>query len=105
MEHGTFKITPSLWCQTFVISVQVQDSVFAPVAFCLLPDKKRGSYDAMFSMLKEALELRGLSLSGQWFMADFEVVIRDSSSSHFEEVEVKGCGFHFCKAIISISSF
>ena len=35
----------------------------------------------MFSMLKEALELRGLSLSGQWFMADFEVAIRDSFSS------------------------
>ena len=81
LGDGTFKITPSLWCQTFVISVQVQDSVFAPVAFCLLPDKKRGSYDAMFSMLKEALELRGLSLSGQWFMADFEVAIRDSFSS------------------------
>ena len=70
-------------------------------SFCLLPDKKRESYDAMFSMLKEALELRGLSLSAQWFMADFEVAIKDSFYSHFDEVEVKGCAFHFCKAIIS----
>ena len=47
--------TPRLWTQTFIISAQVTSSVFVPVVFCLLPDKKHESYDVMFSLLKGEL--------------------------------------------------
>ena len=56
LGDGTFRITPTQWYQTFIISVQVSSGVFVPVCFALLPDKRRESYDAMFTMLKEALE-------------------------------------------------
>ena len=55
----------------------------------------------MFSMLKEALGSRGLELSAQYFMSDFEVAIRNSFTSHFPDVTPKGCLFHFSKAILS----
>ena len=38
---GTFKITPYLWYQTFVVSAEFRENSFVPVAFGLLPDKKR----------------------------------------------------------------
>ena len=47
LVDGTFRITPSLWTQTFIISAQVTTKVFVPVVIALLPDKKRESYDAI----------------------------------------------------------
>ena len=66
---GTFRITPSLWTQTFIISAQVTSKVFVPVVFALLPDKKRESYDAMFSSLRDNLDARGLELSARYLMS------------------------------------
>ena len=51
---GTFKITPLLWGQVFVISAQVTPSVFVPVAVFLLLNKTRASYSEAFSLLREA---------------------------------------------------
>ena len=69
LAEGTFWITPKLWKQTFIISVQVTSGVFIPVVFVLLPDKKRDSYDAMFSMLADLLESQNLQLSATYFMS------------------------------------
>ena len=41
LADGTFRITPYLWYQTFVISAEFRENSFVPVAFGLLPDKKR----------------------------------------------------------------
>ena len=65
LAYGTFRITPKLWTQTFIISAQVTSGVFNPVVFVLLPDKKRDSYDEMFSMLAEYLESQDRQLSCQ----------------------------------------
>ena len=81
LGDGTFRITPGLWCQTFIISAEVSQGSFVPVAFCLLPDKKKESYQCMFSLLREALECLGLELSASFFMSDFEIGIRDSAST------------------------
>ena len=69
LADGTFRITPSLWTQTFIISAEVTSKVFVPVVFALLPDKKRDSYDAMFNSLKENLDARGLELSARYLMS------------------------------------
>jgi hypothetical protein len=101
LGDGTFIITPQLWLQTFIISAQVQKDIFIPFVFAFLPDKSRYSYDEMFSLVKYALADRGLSLSAEFFMSDFELNIRNSFSSLFPEVTPKGCHFHFAKAIFS----
>ena len=69
MTDFKLDLTPKLWTQTFIISAQVTSGVFIPVVFVLLPDKKRDSYDAMFSMLAECLESRDLQLSATYFMS------------------------------------
>ena len=97
LQDATFRITPSLWTQTFIINASVTSSTFIPTVIALLPDKKRDTYDAMFGSLKENLEARGLELSARYMMSDFELAIRDSFISHFPDVEAKGCAFHFCK--------
>ena len=101
LGDGTFRITPSLWHQTFIISAQVQDDIFIPDVFCFLPDKTRNSYDEMFSMIKDALADRGLSVSAEFFMSDFEQNIRNSFSQLFPDVKPKGCHFYFAKAVFS----
>ena len=101
LGDGTFRITPGLWCQTFIISAEVSSGVFVPVCFCLLPDKKKESYEVMFSLLKECLESSGLELSAAYFMSDFEVAIRDAFQGTFQGIEAKGCAFHFSKAVLS----
>ena len=42
LADGTFRTTPRPWKQSFIISAKVTSSVFVPVVFVLLPDKKRG---------------------------------------------------------------
>ena len=101
LGDGTFRITPALWCQTFIISAEVTTGVFVPVVFALLPDKKRESYDAMFGLLREALETLGKELSASFFMSDFEIAIRESFLGTFQGIEAKGCAFHYSKAVLS----
>ena len=82
LGDGTFKITPSLFHQVFCISSQVDlDGTFVTCAYVLLPDKTKESYNVMFSMLKEALSRRGLELSAEYFMSDFEINIRHLTST------------------------
>ena len=95
LGDGTFKITPKLWGQVFVITAQVTSDVFVPVVVFLLPDKMRISYSEAFSLFREALETRGLTLSSEWFMSDFEVAIKQEFINQFPMVKPKGCSFHF----------
>ena len=79
LGDGTFKICRKLFHQVFIISAQVDEQVFVPCVWVLLPDKTRITYDTMFSMLKETLSRRGLSMAAEFFMSDFEHNIRESS--------------------------
>ena len=55
----------------------------------------------MFSMIKDALADRGLSVSAEFFMSDFEQNIRNSFTQFFPDVKPKGCHFHYAKAVFS----
>ena len=77
LGDGTFRITPRLWTQTFIISAQVTSDVFIPVMFALLPDKKRESYDSMFSLLRDKMEQLGLQLSAEYFMSGSLALVRN----------------------------
>ena len=72
---GTFKITPSPWKQVGIISAEISTECWIPIAFGLLPDKKRDTYDTFFGLLKTALTSQNLELSARTVMSDFEVCI------------------------------
>ena len=99
LADGTFRITPFLWYQTFILSAEYRDNSFVPVAFGLLPDKTRRSYDDLFGLLREALEhpSRRLELSAEWLMSDFELNIRAAWQDMFPGIQPKGCHFHYSK--------
>ena len=80
-------ISVALLVRMMIATAQVQKDIFIPVVFALLPHKSRNSYDEMFVMIKDALADRGLALSAEYFMSDFE---QNSFSSFFPEVEPKG---------------
>ena len=99
LADGTFRITPYLWYQTFVLHAEFKKNQFVPVAFGLLPDKKRQSYNDFFSLLKKALghQSRQLKLSAEWMMSDFEYNIRAIWEDTFPGIRAKGCHFHYAK--------
>ena len=99
LADGTFRITPHLWYQTFILSASFRENSFVPVCFGFLPDKKRRSYDDFYTLLRQALEhpTRKLKLSAEWIMSDFEHNIRTGWAAVFPEVQTKGCHFHYAK--------
>ena len=72
---GTFKITPHPWKQVGIISAEISEECWIPIAFGLLPDKKRDTYDTFLGLLKTALSSHNLELSARTVMSDFEVSI------------------------------
>lgn len=67
----------------------------------MLPDKKKRSYQDIFECIRESLNLRDLELSATSFVSDFETNIRQTFEETFPNVPVKGCYFHYAKAIWS----
>ena len=63
------------WSQVAIISVEISEECWIPVAFGLLPDKKRDTYDTFLGLLKTALTSHNLGLSARTVMSDFEVGI------------------------------
>ena len=49
LGDAKFKITPKVWHQVFVISVQVTSELYVPVAVFLLPENMRISYSVSTS--------------------------------------------------------
>ena len=41
---GTFKITPALWYQTFIILAEIQEKNWIPCVYALLPNKRGETY-------------------------------------------------------------
>jgi hypothetical protein len=87
---GTFKISPKLWYQVLIIGGEVVKDTWIPILFAFLPDKKLDSYMTVFEELEALLAARGLALSAQWSMSDFEINIRKAVSRVFTKLEAKG---------------
>ena len=61
------------WKQVGIISAEISEECWIPIAFGLLPDKKRDTYDTFLGLLKTALSSHNLELSARTVMSDFEV--------------------------------
>ena len=76
---GTFKITPKLFFQVFVL-MALYGGIYVPCLFGLLPDKSEDSYLRLFAMIWAYNDKNNLpnDFSNQFFMCDFESNIRTS---------------------------
>lgn len=86
---GTFKITPTLFSQVYVISVKKLDGVI-PVIYALLPDKQRATYVRLFELIKECHPY----VNPGSIICDYELAAFSAMKEIFPDVEIKGCFFH-----------
>ena len=93
---GTFKISPLLWKQLYVVMIKFSGS-WVPVFYALLPDKSQESYFTMFYMLKKQLKELNLPFNIESLRTDFEIAEMKAAAAALN-VEVKGCYFHFTQS-------
>jgi len=85
---GTFKMTPPLFSQEFVILAEMHGGVH-PVLYALLPNKFPSTYDQLYSMV---LEIQP-ECHPEAIYCDFEVANFKSLQEHFPDAEIRGCFF------------
>ena len=86
---GTFKISPRLFSQVYIIMTQKFRGVI-PVLYALLPNKQRVTYSRLFTMIKECEP----TVNPKSIICDFEIAAFLAIKENFPHVEVKGCFFH-----------
>ena len=89
---GTFRKCPKLWYQLFIVSGEISNGYWLPLAFAFLPNKKQETYLSFFTQLKNAMSKvdDGLELSAQYMMCDFELGIRNSFKQVWTNIPLKG---------------
>ena len=97
---GTFKICPKLFYQVFVL-MALYGGVYVPCLFGLLPDKGEDSYLRFFGMLWAYNDQNGLpnNFENEFFMCDFELLIRSSILLYYPSLKILGCYFHYSQLI------
>ena len=95
---GTFHTCPELFYQIFTVHAFKNGQQF-PLAYCLLPDKARDTYQRTFTLLKEKAEELHLDLSPCVLLSDFELAILRAAELSFPTTEIKGCYYHYCQCL------
>lgn len=89
---GTFKTTPALFYQNFVVFFKHMGHVF-PGAFILMSNKSQELYTASFQYLRQ------IGISPEIIMSDWERASRNSASQTWPDAIIKGCFYHFTSAV------
>ena len=92
-SDGTFKISPTLWKQIYIIMIKF-GNFWIPVLYALLPDKTKDSYFTLFYMIKKKLEELDIPFNIESVRMDFEVGAMRAAAIVWK-VDPKGCYFHY----------
>ena len=95
---GTFHTCPEIFYQIFTVHAFKNGQQF-PLAYCLLPDKTRSSYQQTFTLLKEKAEQLHLEFSPNVVLTDFELAIIQAADLSFPAATIKGCYYHYCQCL------
>ena len=97
---GTFKTCPKMFYQVFIL-MALYGGVYVPCLFGLLPDKSEDSYLRFFGMLWAYNDKNNLpnNFENEFFMCDFEQLIRSSILLYYPSLNVLGCYFHFSQLV------
>lgn len=96
---GTFKTCPKPFYQLYTIHAELESNEeyqnIIPVLYALLPDKKLTTYKLLFQLIRSQIP--------QWnpsdITVDFEVAAIQAIRSHFPNVKITGCYFHFRRCL------
>ena len=95
---GTFKSCPRLFSQLYSIHGSYRDHVI-PLVYCLLCEKSRATYHAVFNKIRDRMAELDLTFSPATFITDFESAIIPALQHNFPASTHQGCYFHFTQAI------
>lgn len=97
---GTFKTTPRLWNQLYLIKGQVRPGVYLLFAGVLLKRKTASEYSRMMRKIKTLImENYGVVMSPAMIMSDFETGLISAIRQEFPHTHHRGCYFHFCNSL------
>ena len=91
---GTFKSSPALFDQLFIIHGQFRESIL-PLVFVLMPNRTHSSYTRVLAALKN---LRP-NLAPATIMSDFERASINAFHDEFPVARQLGCFFHFSQSV------
>jgi len=90
---GTFQCCTKFWLQLYTVHV-IENGIYVPVAFCLLPDKRQATYIQMFTFLKKKCQEFNCLLMPEIVVADFEKAVHNAVRCVWPNVQLSGCRFH-----------
>ena len=94
---ATFRVVPSCFPNGQLLNILVDYiGTVIPVCHVLMTGRKEGLYTAAFEKLKGLVP----DFNPTHGMADFEQAIKNSLEAVFENIDVRGCRFHFGQSII-----
>ena len=92
---GTFRTAPGPYVQIFTIHGECLGRV-VNLGAALLTGKTQRHYDVVFTTIAaEVQRVTGVALGAQLIVCDFELAIFNSVRTHFPNVVIGGCYFHF----------
>lgn len=94
---GTFRYCTKHFLQLFTLHI-VENGHYIPVAFCLLPNKLRLTYERLFVILKEKCCNANLIFVPKIIVADYELAIHKAISAQWPTTKIIGCRFHLGQA-------
>jgi len=94
---GTFKYCTKFFHQLFSIHAY-RNGVFVPVVFCLLSNKNKDTYLAIWEILQEKCSSLNKCLQPTSLVIDFETAIHSSVKDIFPNINIIGCRFHLSQS-------
>lgn len=96
---GTFKSCPQPFIQLYSLHADLgssqQTTNIVPLVYALMSTKSTKAYTALFSVIKSQIP----DWQPHSFQSDFEAAAMTGFKNVFKSASIKGCFFHFCKAI------
>ncbi|CAF1643914.1 unnamed protein product, partial [Rotaria magnacalcarata] len=97
---GTFAVTPRPFKQTYIIQALHESGFVLPVAWILLNDKKKLTYQLLFKLLQSSAEERKIKFYPIQLMTDFETAVKSAFTILYPKTIHDGCFFHYLKSIV-----
>lgn len=95
---GTFYTAPPMFDSIFTIHAFIGTAMF-PLVYSLLPQWDADTNIRFFNLLKNIANQHNLNFHPDRVSLDFECASRNAVSHVFPNAELKGCLFHYAKAI------